>query len=102
MPKPQEVLVNSAASGFVKQDVMEETVNVQLFKNMKETLCNFSLINWADMENIFKDEVNGLSISTSNRSEKRVNSLCWAIGTVSGKLPIQAERKYVTKILKVK
>lgn len=83
MAKPEEVLVVENENGEVVREFMKDTNAINLYKNMRETLVFLTHLDYADTERIMTlkllNQVNG-----SEFSWKNLNTLCWAIGSISG------------------
>lgn len=83
MAKPEEVLIVENENGEVVREFMKDTNAINLYKNMRETLVFLTHLDYADTERIMTEkllqQVNG-----SEFSWKNLNTLCWAIGSISG------------------
>jgi len=85
MAKPEEVLVVENENGEVVREFMKDTNSINLYKNMRETLVFLTHLDSVDTDRIMTlkllNQVNG-----SEFSWKNLNTLCWAIGSISGEL----------------
>lgn len=85
MAKPEEVLVVENENGEVVREFMKDTNSINLYKNMRETLVFLTHLDCADTDRIMTlkllNQVNGTEFSWKN-----LNTLCWAIGSISGKI----------------
>lgn len=83
MAKPEEVLVVENENGEVVREFMKDTNAINLYKNMREALVFLTHLDYADTERIMTmkllNQVNGTEFSWKN-----LNTLCWAIGSISG------------------
>ncbi|XP_065370892.1 exportin-1-like [Calliphora vicina] len=84
MAKPEEVLVVENENGEVVREFMKDTNAINLYKNMREALVFLTHLDYGDTERIMTmkllNQVNGTEFSWKN-----LNTLCWAIGSISGK-----------------
>lgn len=84
MAKPEEVLVVENENGEVVREFMRDTNAINMYKNMREALVFLTHLDYADTERIMTmkllNQVNGTEFSWKN-----LNTLCWAIGSISGK-----------------
>lgn len=85
MAKPEEVLIVENENGEVVREFMKDTNAINLYKNMRETLVFLTHLDYTDTERIMTlkllNQVNGTEFSWKN-----LNTLCWAIGSISGML----------------
>lgn len=83
MAKPEEVLVVENENGEVVREFMKDTNSINLYKNMRETLVFLTHLDCMDTDRIMTlklaNQVNGTEFSWKN-----LNTLCWAIGSISG------------------
>ncbi len=82
MPRPEEVLIVEE-EGEIVRETMKDTASITLYKSMKETLVILTHLDYEDTQAIMLDklesQVNGREWSWNN-----LNTLCWAIGAISG------------------
>uniref|UniRef100_A0A1I8MB08 Exportin-1 n=1 Tax=Musca domestica TaxID=7370 RepID=A0A1I8MB08_MUSDO len=99
MAKPEEVLVVENENGEVVREFMKDTNAINLYKNMRETLVFLTHLDYADTERIMTlkllNQVNG-----SEFSWKNLNTLCWAIGSISGAFCEEDEKRFLVTVIK--
>uniref|UniRef100_A0A674BDJ1 Exportin-1 n=1 Tax=Salmo trutta TaxID=8032 RepID=A0A674BDJ1_SALTR len=99
MAKPEEVLVVENDQGEVVREFMKDTDSINLYKNMRETLVYLTHLDYADTERIMTEklhnQVNGTEWSWRNR-----NTLCWAIGSISGAMHEEDEKRFLVTVIK--
>lgn len=99
MAKPEEVLVVENENGEVVREFMKDTNSINLYKNMRETLVYLTHLDYADTERIMTEklchQVNG-----SEFSWKNLNTLCWAIGSISGAFFEDDEKRFLVTVIK--
>jgi len=83
MPKPEEVLIVEDENGEIVKETMKDSDAIILYKSMRETLIYLTHLDQLDTQNIMLEklaaQVNGKEWSWGN-----LNTLCWAIGSISG------------------
>ncbi|CAF3357473.1 unnamed protein product [Rotaria socialis] len=86
MARPEEVLVVENERGEVVREFMKDTDAINLYKNMRETLVYLTHLDYVDTESIM--------------TEKLVNQLCWAIGSISGAMVEDDEKRFLVTVIK--
>lgn len=99
MAKPEEVLVVENDQGEVVREFMKDTDSIQLYTNMRETLVYLTHLNSSDTENIMNDKLKR-QVDGTEWSWKNLNTLCWAIGSISGAMLEDEERKFLVTVIK--
>ncbi|KAJ3021940.1 Karyopherin transporter [Thoreauomyces humboldtii] len=99
MVKPEEVIVVENDDGDVVREVLKESDTIVLYKSMRETLVYCTHLDVTDMERIMshklKKQVDGAEWSWTN-----LNKLCWAIGSISGAMSEDVEKKFLVTVIK--
>uniref|UniRef100_A0A0R3TNP2 Importin N-terminal domain-containing protein n=1 Tax=Rodentolepis nana TaxID=102285 RepID=A0A0R3TNP2_RODNA len=99
MARPEEVLVVENDHGEVVREFMKDTDSLNLYKTMRETLVYLTHLDHEDTEKIMlqklKNQVNGTEWSRAN-----LNSLCWAIGSISGSMMEDNERSFLVVVIR--
>lgn len=99
MAKPEEVLIVENENGEVVREFMKDTNAINLYKNMRETLVFLTHLDYADTEQIMAaklmNQVNGTEFSWKN-----LNTLCWAIGSISGAFMEEDEKRFLVTVIK--
>lgn len=99
MAKPEEVIIVEDENGQVIKEYMKDVDSIALYKSMKETLVFLTNLNAADTESIMlrklqeQTQVNGF-----NRNN--LNTLCWAIGSISGAMDVRDEKRFLVLVIK--
>lgn len=99
MAKPEEVLVVENEQGEVVREFMKDTDSIQLYINMRETLVYLTHLNSTDTEEIMNEKLKK-QVDGSEWSWKNLNTLCWAIGSISGAMMEDEERKFLVTVIK--
>jgi hypothetical protein len=100
MAKPEEVLVVENDQGEVVREFMKDTDSINMYKNMRETLVYLTHLDYADTENIMTEKLLN-QVNGTEWSWKNLNTLCWAIGSISGAMHEEDEKRFLVTVIKV-
>ena len=99
MAKPEEVLIVEDENGEIVRELTKDTEVIAQYKTMREALVYLTHLNYEDTENIMLDklsnQVNGTEWSWNN-----LNTLCWAIGSISGAMNEEEEKRFLVTVIK--
>ncbi|KDR14611.1 exportin-1 [Zootermopsis nevadensis] len=99
MAKPEEVLVVENENGEVVREFMKDTDSINLYKNMRETLVYLTHLDYADTERVMTEKLQN-QVNGSEWSWKNLNTLCWAIGSISGAMHEEDEKRFLVTVIK--
>ncbi|XP_033121049.1 exportin-1-like [Anneissia japonica] len=99
MAKPEEVLVVENDQGEVVREFMKDTDSINMYKNMRETLVYLTHLDYADTEQIMTEKLH-LQVNGQEWSWKNLNTLCWAIGSISGAMHEEDEKRFLVTVIK--
>jgi exportin-1 len=99
MAKPEEVLVVENENGEVVREFMKDTNSINLYKNMRETLVYLTHLDNVDTERIMTEKLNN-QVNGTEFSWKNLNTLCWAIGSISGAFFEDDEKRFLVTVIK--
>ncbi|XP_031774792.1 exportin-1, partial [Apis florea] len=99
MAKPEEVLVVENENGEVVREFMKDTDSINLYKNMRETLVYLTHLDYIDTERIMTEKLQN-QVNGSEWSWKNLNALCWAIGSISGAMHEEDEKRFLVTVIK--
>jgi exportin-1 len=77
------VLIVENDEGEIVREVLKETETIVMYKQMRELLVYLTHLDVADTESILTEKL-GKQIDGSEWSWNNLNTLCWAIGSISG------------------
>ena len=97
MCKPEEVLIVENEQGEVVREFMKDTDSINTYKTMRETLVYLTHLDFANTELIMTGKL-ARQVDGSEWSWKNLNTLCWAIGSISGSMHEDEKRFLVTVI----
>lgn len=99
MAKPEEVLVVENDQGEVVREFMKDTDSITLYRNMRETLVYLTHLDYQDTERIMTSKLAN-QVNNTEWSWKSLNTLCWAIGSISGAMTEEDERRFLVTVIK--
>ncbi|KAI9796871.1 MAG: Karyopherin transporter [Piccolia ochrophora] len=99
MVRPEEVLIVENDEGEIVREFVKESDTIQLYKTTRECLVYLTHLDVVDTENIMSDklqrQVDGTEWSWAN-----CNTLCWAIGSISGAMNEETEKRFLVTVIK--
>lgn len=99
MAKPEEVLIVEDENGDIVRETTKDTDVIAQYKTMRETLVYLTHLNCDDTESIMlaklTEQVDGTAWSWNN-----LNTLCWAIGSISGAMSEDEEKRFLVTVIK--
>merc|ERR1719458_668787 len=99
MAKPEEVLVVENDQGEVVREFMKDTDSINMYKNMRETLVYLTHLDYTDTEKIMTEKLAN-QVNGNEWSWKNLNTLCWAIGSISGSMHEEDEKRFLVTVIK--
>lgn len=99
MAKPEEVLVVENENGEVVREFMKDTDSINLYKNMRETLVYLTHLDYQDTERVMTEKLQN-QVNGTEWSWKNLNTLCWAIGSISGAMHEEDEKRFLVTVIK--
>ncbi|MCJ1308336.1 Karyopherin transporter [Agyrium rufum] len=99
MAKPEEVLIVENDEGEVVREFVKESDTVQLYKTMRECLVYLTHLDVNDTETIMADKLSR-QVDGSEWSWNNCNTLCWAIGSISGAMNEETEKRFLVTVIK--
>lgn len=99
MVKPSEVLIVEDENGEIVRETTKDTEALSQYKTMHETLVYLTHLNYEDTENIMLEKL-AFQVDGSEWSWNNLNTLCWAIGSISGSMSEEAEKRFLVTVIK--
>jgi len=99
MAKPEEVLIVEDENGDIVRETTKDTDVIAQYKTMRETLVFLTHLNCDDTENIMLSKLT-LQVDGSQWSWNNLNTLCWAIGSISGAMSEDEEKRFLVTVIK--
>lgn len=98
MVKPEEVLIEEDDSGEIVRAAATNTDSIALYKIMRETLIYLTQLDQENTENIMQQL---LTVQVERELVwHELNTLCWAVGALSGTLTEEYEKRFLVTIIK--
>lgn len=83
----RQVLIVENDEGEIVREFMKESDTIVLYKSMRELLVYLSHLDISDTESILTDKL-AKQVDGSEWSWQNLNTLCWAIGSISGAMSV--------------
>lgn len=99
MVKPEEVLVVENDEGEIVREFVKESDTIVLYKSMKEVLVYLTNLDVIDTEEIMSAKLQR-QMDGSEWSWQNLNQLCWAIGSISGAMNEETEKRFLVTVIK--
>lgn len=99
MAKPEEVLIVEDENGEIVRETTKDTDAITLYKTMRETLVFLTHLDTTNTEEIMLSKLSR-QINEEAWSWNALNTLCWAIGSISGAMGEEEERKFLVTVIK--
>ena len=99
MVKPEEVLVVENDEGEIVREFLKESDTIVLYKAMREVLVYLTHLDVLDTENIMTEKL-ARQVDGTEWSWANLNTLCWAIGSISGAMNEETEKRFLVTVIK--
>jgi len=99
MVKPEEVLIVENEEGEIVREFMKESDTIVLYKSMRELLVYLTHLDVIDTETILTEKL-AKQVDGSEWSWQNLNTLCWAIGSISGAMNEETEKRFLVTVIK--
>jgi len=99
MVRPEEVLIVENDEGEIVREFVKESDTIQLYKTTRECLVYLTHLDVFDTENIMTDKLSK-QVDGSEWSWQNCNTLCWAIGSISGAMNEETEKRFLVGVIK--
>ena len=99
MVKPEEVLVVENDEGEIVREFVKESDTIQLYKTTRECLVYLTHLDVVDTEQIMSEKL-AKQVDGSEWSWSACNTLCWAIGSISGAMSEETEKRFLVTVIK--
>ncbi|ONK65879.1 uncharacterized protein A4U43_C06F1910 [Asparagus officinalis] len=99
MAKPEEVLIVEDENGNIVRETMKDNDVLVQYKIMKETLIYLAHLDHEDTEQQMLKKLNK-QLSGEDWSWNNLNTLCWAIGSISGSMQEDQENRFLVMVIR--
>ena len=87
--------------GNPTKEVIRDSENFALYEIMKDLMVNLTLLDWENTRQILTSKLEK-QLDGSEWSFDNINSLCWAIGSISGTLKEAEEKNFLITAIRVR
>ncbi|KAK9724081.1 hypothetical protein RND81_05G046700 [Saponaria officinalis] len=99
MAKPEEVLIVEDENGNIVRETMKDNDVLVQYKIMRETLIYLTHLDHDDTENQMLSKLNK-QLDGKDWSWNDLNTLCWAIGSISGSMMEEQENRFLVMVIR--
>nr|QEL13144.1 XPO1a [Nicotiana benthamiana] len=99
MAKPEEVLIVEDENGNIVRETMKDNDVLVQYKIMRETLIYLSHLDHDDTEKQMLKKL-GKQLNGEDWSWNNLNTLCWAIGSISGSMMDEQENRFLVMVIR--
>ena len=99
MVRPEEVLIVENDEGEIVREFVKESDTIQLYKTTRECLVLLTHLDVVDTEQIMTEKL-ARQVDGSEWSWVNCNTLCWAIGSISGAMNEETEKRFLVTVIK--
>ncbi|GJN22595.1 hypothetical protein PR202_gb10175 [Eleusine coracana subsp. coracana] len=99
MAKPEEVLIVEDENGNIVRETMKDNDVLVQYKIMRETLIYLSHLDHEDTEQQMLKKLNK-QLNGEDWSWNNLNTLCWAIGSISGSMVEEQENRFLVMVIR--
>ncbi|EGX44708.1 Karyopherin transporter [Orbilia oligospora] len=99
MVRPEEVLIVENDEGEIVREFVKEGDTIQLYKTTRECLVYLTHLDVVDTETIMSEKL-ARQVDGSEWSWANCNTLCWAIGSISGAMNEETEKRFLVTVIK--
>ena len=87
-------------NGQPTKEIIKDSENYALYEVMRELMINLTLLDWENTRQILTSKLEK-QLDGSEWSFDNINSLCWAIGSISGTLKEAEEKNFLITAIRV-
>jgi exportin-1 len=99
MVRPEEVLIMENDEGEIVREFVKESDTIQLYKSTRECLVFLTHLDVNDTETIMSEKLSR-QVDGTEWSWANCNTLCWAIGSISGAMNEETEKRFLVTVIK--
>ena len=99
MSKPEEVLIIEDENGEMIKEEFPDCNTIALYNMMRDTLVYLTHLDPNETIGIMREKLTKIS-QNRNWTRQELNSLCWAIGSISGSQSEDEEKRILVQIIK--
>ena len=99
MAKPEEIIIVEDENGNIVREAMKDNATLIQYRIMKQTLVYLSHLDHDDTESQMLEKL-ALQLNGKEWSWNRLNTLCWAIGSISLTMAEEQENRFLVTVIR--
>lgn len=99
MVKPEEVIVVEDENGEIIREQTKDTESLAQYKTTRDTLIYLTHLDYSATETILLEKLDQ-QVAKGQFSWNGINTLCWAIGSISGSMKERDEKRFLVTVIK--
>lgn len=99
MAKPEEVIVVEDENGEIVRETTKDTEVIAQYKTMRDALIYLTHLHYDDTQFIMLDMLEK-QVNYGEFTWNGLNTLCWAIGSISGAMGESDEKRFLVSVIK--
>lgn len=99
MAKPEEVIIVEDENGEIVREMTQDTEVIAQYNTMHEALVFLTHLNNDDIQMIMLEKLVH-QVTPDKFTWNGLNTLCWAIGSISGAMPEVDEKRFLVGVIK--
>lgn len=99
MVRPEEVLIVENDEGEIVREFVKESDTITLYKSIREVLVYLTHLDVSDTDRIMRNKL-AKQMDGSEWSWNNINTLCWAIGSISGAMNEEMEKQFLVYVIR--
>lgn len=99
MAKPEEVIIVEDDNGEIIRELTKDTEVIAQYKTMRDAIVYLTHLNYEDSEQIMLKKLDR-QLAGGEFSWNGLNTLCWAIGSISGAMGEPDEKRFLVSVIK--
>ncbi|KAF7637274.1 Importin N-terminal domain-containing protein [Meloidogyne graminicola] len=99
MAKPEEVIIVLNENNEAVRELVKDTDSMMLYKTMRETLVLLTHLDYRDTELKMTEKLQN-QVNGTEWSWKNLNTLCWAIGSISSSMHEDDEKRFLVTVIR--
>ena len=99
MAKPEEVIIVEDDNGEIVREMTKDTEVIAQYKTMREVIIYLTNLNYEETELIMLEKLDA-QVEGGMFTWNGLNTLCWAIGSISGAMSENDEKRFLVTVIK--
>ena len=99
MAKPEEVIVVEDENNEIVREMTKDTEVIAQYKTMREVIVYLTNLNYEETELIMLEKLDA-QVQGGRFTWNGLNTLCWAVGSISGAMTENDEKRFLVTVIK--